>query len=189
MLGVEAVRMQSSELVRLKPALEHIASVALRLDKIVIVGEAPDGMRMQFMVHGTVNGSKLKGEFPTSTAAYLRIDRDGVGTIHVRAPLLLHDGATAELDATGRYDFGEDGYARAVAGDLPDSDLGWCPRLLTGDARYLWLNRTQFLGVGKLRPKQGRVDYDLFSMSPSADSARRSSADAPTARALSTASR
>jgi hypothetical protein len=119
----------------------------------------------------------------------LRIDRDGVGTIHVRAPLKIHDGAIAELDATGRYDFGEDGYSRAVAGDLPDSDLGWCPRLLTGDARYSWLNRTQFLGVGKLRPKLGRVDYDLFSMSPCADAARASSAEAPMARAVSSALR
>ena len=181
--------MQPSELMRLKPELELVASVSLRLDQVVSVGEAPDGVRMQFMVHGTVDGSKLKGEFPTSTAAYLRIDRDGVGTINVRAPLKLHDGAIVELEAAGRYDFGEDGYRRAVVGDLPDSDLGWCPRLLTSDVRYLWLNRTQFLGVGKLRPRERRVDYELFAMSPSADSARLRSSAAPVVSARSTALR
>lgn len=181
--------MQSIELARLAPALELVASVALRLGTVVSAGEAPDGVRMQFMVYGTVEGPKLRGEFPKSTAAYLRIDRDGVGTINVRAPLRLHDGAMAELEAAGRYDFGDDGYQRAVAGDLPDSDLGWCPRFLTGDARYLWLNRTQFLGVGRLRPKQGRVDYDLFSIAPSAEAARRSNADAPMPRALASALR
>jgi hypothetical protein len=156
--------MKAGEQVRSRPGLEHVASVALRLDQVLVSGTTPDGVRMQFMVYGSVNGAKLKGEFPKSTAAYLRIDRDGVGTIHVRAPLKIHDGAMAELEATGRYDFGEDGYAKAMAGELPDSDLGWCPRLLTGDPRYAWLNRAQFLGVGKLRPKQGRVDYDLFAL-------------------------
>jgi hypothetical protein len=179
--------MQSRELMTFQPVLEHVASVSLLLDSVVSVGETPDGVRMQFLVHGTVTGDKLRGEFPAGTAAYLRIDRDGVGTINVRAPLKIHDGAMAELEAEGRYDFGEDGYSRAVAGDLPDSDLGWCPRFLTSDARYLWLNSTQFLGVGKLRPREKRVDYDLFSMRPRADEARRSSSDAPAARAPSRA--
>ena len=159
---------QSADRTRLKPELEFVAHVALRLGEVTNVGETPDGIRMQFMVHGTVNGAKLRGEFPATTVAYLRIDRDGVGTIDVRAPLNLHDNAVAELEARGRYDFGADGFERALARDLPDSDLGWCPRLVTGDPRYLWLNRTQFLGVGKLRPREGRVDYDLFALRPAA---------------------
>ena len=121
------------------------------------------------MVHGTVDGPVLKGQFPTC-AAYLLIDRDGIGTIDVRAVLVLGDGAEAELEATGRYDFGPDGYRRALANDLPDSALGWCPRLLTGHPRYLWLNRTLCLGVGELRPREGRVDYDLFALGPAAPS-------------------
>jgi hypothetical protein len=151
---------------RLTPELELVASITLRLDNVLSVGGTPDGVRMQFLLHGTIDGPKLKGEFPPSTAAYLRIDSDGVGTITVRAPLKLHDGAMAELESTGRYDFGLDGYQSALKGDLPDSDLGWCPRLLTGDTRYLWLNRTQFLGVGRLVPREKRVDYDLFALTP-----------------------
>jgi len=159
----------AGEASRLSPELTFVASVALRLDAASSVGETPDGVRMQFSVRGTVDGPRLKGEFPAGTLAFLRIDRDGVGTIHVRAPLLLHDGARAELEATGRYDFGEEGYSKAKLGPehLPDSDLGWCPRVVTMDARYLWLNRTQFLGVGKLVPRERRVDYDLYSMLPS----------------------
>jgi len=149
---------------RLNPELELVAHVALVVDKVSSVGATPDGVRMQFMLHGTMNGAKLKGEFPPSTVAYLRIDADGVGTIDVRAPLKLPDGAAIELTARGRYDFGHDGYQRALAGDLPDSDLGWCPRLVTGDARYLWVNRVQLLGVGRLLPRELRVDYDLFAL-------------------------
>ena len=143
--------------------LRFAAAVALKFDTPLAVGETADGVRFDFTVRGTVRGPALKGEFP-SCAAYLLIDRDGVGTINVRAPLLLQDGALAELEATGRYDFGEGGYQRAVALDLPNSALGWCPRLLTGDPRYLWLNRALCLGVGELRPGEARVDYDLFTL-------------------------
>jgi hypothetical protein len=154
---------------RPSPELKFVAAVSLRFDTPLSVGETPDGVRLDFRVHGTVDGPALKGQFPPC-AAYLLIDVDGVGTIHVRAPLLLNDGALAELEATGRYDFGSDGYRRAVAGDLPDSALGWCPRFLTGHPRYLWLNRTLCLGVGELRPRETRVDYDLFVITTRATS-------------------
>jgi hemoglobin len=150
---------------RLAPELTFAAAVALRFDTPTAVGETADGVRFDFPVHGTVTGPLLNGKFPPCTA-YLLIDPDGVGTINVRAPLMLDDGAVAELEATGRYDFGEDGYRRAVAKDLPNSALGWCPRFLTGHPRYLWLNRALFLGVGELRPRETRVDYDLYRMTP-----------------------
>jgi hypothetical protein len=143
--------------------LTFVASVLLRFDTPIAVGETYDGVRFHFTVHGSVVGPELNGRFPPC-AAYLVIDRDGIGTIHVRAPLLLNDGAAAELEATGRYDFGEDGHRRAVAQDLPNSALGWCPRLVSGHPRYLWLNRVLHLGVGELRPRETRVDYDMFMM-------------------------
>jgi hemoglobin len=159
-----------SEAGRATPTLRLVASVALRFDTPRAIGETPDGVRFDFPVHGTVEGPELNGTFPPC-AAYLLIDPDGVGTINVRAPLLLRDGAVAELEATGRYDFGADGYRRAIAKDLPNSALGWCPRLLTGDPRYAWLNRTLLLGVGELRPRETRVDYDLFVIVPTAQAA------------------
>lgn len=171
----------SPEGLRSTPELTYVASVALRLDDALSAGETPDGVQMQFAVHGTVDGPSLKGEFRKGTLAYLRIDRDGVGTINVRAPLMLQDGARLELEATGRYDFGEDGFSRAKQGPehLPDSDLGWCPRIITSDSRYLWLNRTQFLGVGKLVPSQTRVDYDLYAIGQPQGGAGRAAEAAP----------
>ena len=160
---------------RVAPELRFVAAVALRFDTPESVGETPEGVRFHFRVHGTVQGPELDGKFPPC-AAFLSIDPDGIGTIHVRAPLLLNDGATAELEATGRYDFGEDGYKRALAKDLPNSALGWCPRIITEHPRYLWLNRAICLGVGELRPSEARVDYDMFvltSRSPSSVHASR----------------
>jgi len=147
------------------PDLKYLATVALRFDTPRSIGETPDGIRLDFEVQGTVDGPVLQGRFPRC-AAYLLVDVDGVGLIHVRAPLLLNDGAVAELEATGRYDFGEDGYKRAAAQDLPNSALGWCPRFFTASPRYLWLNRVMCLGVGQLRPRETRVDYDLFAVMP-----------------------
>jgi hemoglobin len=155
----------STSVERFEAELRFVASVALRFDTPLAIGETADGVRFDFRVHGSVEGPELNGKFPPC-AAYLLIDPDGIGTINVRAPLLLNDGAIAELEAMGRYDFGDDGYQRAVALDLPNSALGWCPRFLTGDPRYLWLNRALCVGVGELRPRETRVDYDLFVMSP-----------------------
>lgn len=163
---------------RLTPDLKFAAAVSLRFDTPQSIGETPDGVRLDFRIHGTIEGPELRGNFP-SCAAYLLIDVDGVGTIHVRAPLLLDDGAVLELEATGRYDFGQDGYRRAVAGDLPDSALGWCPRFLTGHPRYLWLNRALFLGIGVLRPRETRVDYDLFLLTPRTSSVPAQAAAPP----------
>src|SRR5256885_4540935 len=86
---------------RLAPDLKFLAAVAIRFETPLSVGETPDGVRLDFPVHGTVDGPSFRGNFP-ATAAYLLVDRDGVGTIHVRAPLLLNDGAKLELEAVGR---------------------------------------------------------------------------------------
>jgi hypothetical protein len=145
----------------LLPDLTFLASVALRFETLLNVGETPNGVHLQFEVSGSVAGPKLKGRLASSTA-YLLVDPDGVGLLNVRAPLVLTDGARAEFEATGRSDFGSEGYRCATVGDLPSSPLGWCPRILTGHPRYAWLNRAQCLGVGELRPKELRIDWDLF---------------------------
>ena len=169
--------MADGDLTKLVPTLTFVASVGIRLEGVSSVGETPDGVRMQFSVRGTVQGPALHGEFAPGTLAFLRIDHDGVGTIDVRAHLMLSDGAKLSFEATGRYDFGQDGYSKAKQGPahLPDSDLGWCPRVTTLDERYLWLNRTQLLGVGKLVPREARVDYDLYSVHVGDGSASKSS--------------
>ena len=144
--------------------MTFLAAVAFRFDSPVPFGETGDGFRLNFRVQGSIDGPALKGSFPPFEA-YLLIDRSGVGTINVRAPIVLDDGAVAELEAVGRYgDFGRDGYDTVIAGHLPDAELGWCPRFFTADRRYTWLNRILPLAVGWLRPGERRVDYDLFSV-------------------------
>jgi Protein of unknown function (DUF3237) len=141
--------------------LTFLATVALRFETPLSIGETPEGVCLELQIHGTVRGPKLTGRLAPSTA-HLLIDSDGVGFMSARGPLKLASGALAELEANGRCDFGDDGYRRAITGDFPTAPLGWCPRLVTGDPSYLWLNRAQCLGVGELRLKEMRADWDLF---------------------------
>jgi hemoglobin len=163
------------------PELQFASAVSLRLDSSQSVGETPDGVRLQLNVHGAAVGPMLNGTFPP-LAAYMLVDVDGIGTLNVRAPVLLSDGAVLEIEAIVRYDFGADGYRMAAAGDLPDSIVAGGLRFLTANPRYLWLNRAICLGVGELRSREKRIDYDLFVISARAqprDPSRGYTAGAP----------
>lgn len=149
------------------PDLKFAATVALNLESSQLVGKTPDGVRLELRVHGKVAGPLLNGSFP-SLAAHMLVDETGVGTLNVRAPLVLNDGAVLEIEATVRYDFGPDGYQRAADDDLPDSVVAGALRFVTGHPRYLWVNRAQCLGVGALYAQEKRIVYDLFVISSKA---------------------
>src|SRR4051794_18402344 len=87
----------------LAPDLKFAATVALNLESSRSVGPAPDGVRLELRVHGEVAGPLMNGAFP-SLAAHMLVDVSGVGTLYVRAPLVLNDGAVLEIEATVRYD-------------------------------------------------------------------------------------
>jgi len=146
------------------PELKLAASVSLQLDSVHSAGETPDGVRLTLLVHGTVYGPMLNGTVPPVSANIL-VDVDNLGTLHVRAPIVLDDGAVLEIEATVRYRFGPAGYRDATTGSLPDSAVEGCLRFLTGHPRYQWVNRALLLGVGELRANEKRVDYDVFLIS------------------------
>jgi truncated hemoglobin YjbI len=152
------------------PDLKFAGTVALSLESSQLIGRTPDGVRLELRVHGKVAGPLLNGSFP-SLAAHMLVDETGVGTLEVRAPVVLNDGAVLEIEATVRYDFGRDGYERAAGDDLPDSVVAGALRFLTGHPRYLWVNRALCLGVGALYSREKRIAYDLFLISSKALSA------------------
>ena len=163
---------------RSMPDLKFAATVALSLESAQLIGKTPDGVRLELRVHGEVAGPLLNGSFP-SLGAHMLVDETGVGTLEVRAPIVLSDGAVLEIEATVRYDFGPDGYQKAAANDLPDSVVAGGLRFLTGHPRYLWVNRALCLGVGALYSREKRIAYDLFviaskPLSPDSSTAYRS---------------
>lgn len=148
---------------RYQPDLDLIAAIALKMDAPVLIAEAPDGARLALCVHGEVTGPRLQGRIVRSSASLL-VGPDGVGVLRLQMPVLASHKPIGELEATLRVDFGADGHKQACSLDLQDAALGGCPRFLTGDARHLWLNRTVCLGVGKLRTRSLRLDFDLFAI-------------------------
>ena len=164
------------------PDLRFVATVALSLESSQLVGKTPDGVRLELRVHGEVAGPLLNGSFP-SLAAHMLVDTTGVGTLNVRAPVVLNDGAVLEIEAIVRYDFGPDGYQRSADNDLPDSVVAGGLRFLTGHPRYLWVNRALCLGVGALYSREKRIAYDLFVISSKPLSADNSTRGQSPARA------
>src|SRR5258708_21523974 len=156
---------QAAPCERSMPELKLAASVALFLEATQSAGGTPDGVRLDLRVHGEIDGPMLKGKVP-SLSAHMLVDVDGLGTLAVRAPFVLNDGAVLEIEATVRYDLGPDGYRKAGGGDLPDSVVAGCLRFLTGHPRYQWVNRAVLLGVGKLFSREKRIDYDVFVIAP-----------------------
>jgi Protein of unknown function (DUF3237) len=156
----------ATQMGRFAPGLRFLAAVTVTFAPIQLVGETPDGVRFDFLVRlGTVDGPALRGKVTPGSSDHMVIRPDGIGEIRVRAAIVAHDGARFEIDEKGTVDFGEDGYKRALANDLPaHSPLVICPRFLTGHRKYQWLNRLQCLGIGWTRLDQAKIDYSLFAL-------------------------
>jgi hypothetical protein len=147
------------------PKLTFVASVKAEFSRDPeVIGDTPDGLRINYYLDGgTIRGPGLQGTFQPRGADYLTIRRDGVAIINVRATMKMEDGTLITEHNSGFLDMGEDGYDRALRGDFPDqAALQVSPRLTTAHARYLWVNRHEFVGVGRVSTVDSLVEYDMF---------------------------
>ena len=161
-------RRRSSNEPRFAPQLEFITSVhAAFAQSIDLIGETPLGLRLNYFLEGgTMIGPYLNGKVLPRGGDFLLIRRDGVGSVNVQATFETDDGARLGADYYGIVDLGPDGYEKAVRGEIPPlAALQLAPRFMTGDHRYEWMNRSQFVAVGQGEAGKGTVDYDLFLVS------------------------
>ncbi|MEY4576753.1 MAG: hypothetical protein RL701_1456 [Pseudomonadota bacterium] len=155
--------------------LELVSRVSAQLSTDPeFIGENADCVRVNFFIEGgSMSGPRLTGHVRKRGVDSMHIRRDGIGIVRVRAVLETHDHALIDADYTGVIDFGPDGYERAKVGKFPDqAPIELAPQLLTGDARYAWLNRKQLLGVGHVDLTTRWVTYDLLAV-PRYDSASK----------------
>lgn len=147
--------------------LEHIVSytATLRLPPEVI-GETPAGLRMNFYVTGgEASGPRIRGRILPVGGDWFTVRRDGVGVLDVRFTLETHDGALIAASYTGVLDLGEDGYARALRGELPQrAAIQAAPRFETAHPACLWLNRLQCVSVGGFDLATATVSYDVYAL-------------------------
>jgi len=151
---------------RFAPDLEFLAAVSIKFDRPDIVGETPEGIRIDYYaVEGSIAGPKIRGKVLARSADHLFVRPDGIAVMRVRAVLQTDDGAMLEVEYKGNIELGEHGYARALRQEFePIPPLVVCPRVLTGHPKYRWLNRLQCLAVGRVRLADCVLEYDVFTV-------------------------
>ena len=147
--------------------MEYLAHTELQLAaRPEVIGDTPDGLHLDFPLQGgTTQGPRLNGTYGSLGGDWLRVRTDGVGIPDVHATLRTADGALVMLEASGKVDFGPDGYANAGKGKFPPRPrLTFSIEFLTAAPAYEWLNRTQCVGIGYVMMSELRVHYDLYGI-------------------------
>ena len=120
-----------------------------------LVGVTPDGLRINWHVtEGRFVGPGFDAAVLPGAADWMRIRRDGVAIVSVKACFEIGDGARVFGSYGGIFDLGPEGYARAMRDEydqLPPVVV--TPTYATADARLGWLNRRPMHGR-----RQGRHD-------------------------------
>lgn len=147
---------------------EHLCHLRLLFERPEVIGDTPAGFRINYWVReGTASGPRLNAIVAPRAGDHFLIRRDGVGEVHVQATFQTDDGALLSVDYGGLAELGEDGYVKALAGHFaPFPAAVVTPRFLSGHPKYLWLNRLQCIGVGRVRMQELAFELDVFAVHP-----------------------
>ncbi|HEX2392814.1 MAG TPA: DUF3237 domain-containing protein [Solirubrobacterales bacterium] len=136
--------------------LAHEFTFNARLAPAVAVGEGPFGnRRIREVLGGEVRGERISGSVGSGGADWVLVGPDGWGRLDVRLTIHTDDGAAIYVQYLGLIEYTEAAHA-ANAGerssDYSEHYFRTAPRLECGDPRYAWVNRTLFVGEGRLHP-------------------------------------
>ncbi|GLT07951.1 DUF3237 domain-containing protein [Sulfitobacter porphyrae] len=144
-----------------EPRLEHACDLSVALDPIREMGPGRAGQRRIIpIVGGTVSGPLLRGKLLNLGADWQTIFADGLAELDTRYAMETHDGATIEIVNYGLRHGPPEVLAAIMRGEEVSADSYYMrthARLETGDARYDWVNRTLFMGVGARHLQQVHV--------------------------------
>ena len=135
-----------------EPTLRHVADFDIDLDPISEMGDGRAGKRRIIpIVGGRITGPEFTGEILNVGADWQTIFSSGVAELDTRYAMETDDGAIIEIINYG-FRHGPDEVMAAVARGETVSPADYYmrthARLETGDARYDWVNKTLFTGVG-----------------------------------------
>jgi hypothetical protein len=147
-------------------ALDHIFSYTGSLAEPEVIGEVPEGLRVNFYsTGGEITGPRVRGVVRGVGGDWMTIRRDGVAYLNVRTTFETHDAALVLVTYDGVIDLGNDGYASFLRGELPETaKLRIAPRFVTSHPDYLWLNRILCLGIGEYRSETNVATYDVYAV-------------------------
>lgn len=134
------------------PRLDPVCTLTVTLDPIMEMGPGRGGQRRIVpIVGGTVEGPRLAGRILNLGADWQTVFADGLAELDTRYAMETHDGAVIEIRNYGYRHGPADVLAAVTRGEAVDPARYYMrthARLETGDARYAWVNRTLFVGVG-----------------------------------------
>jgi hypothetical protein len=153
---------------RLPFSIEYLSRFTIHLGDgpPEIIGETPDGIKVNWYISsGEFAGPKLNGKISHEGGDWMTIRRDGVGIMDVRATLETVDGALIYIHYPGYFELGENGYENFLKKKWPPTPpTRTTPRLITAHPKYLWVNRLQCIGIGRVVMKEPIYEYDLYGM-------------------------
>ena len=144
------------------PELSLVCTLSVTLDPIREMGTGRAGHRRIIpIVGGTVTGPKLNGRILNVGADWQTIFPNGLAELDTRYAMETDDGAVIEIINFG-FRHGPEEVMQAVTRGEDVDPAGYYmrthARLETGDARYDWVNRTLFAGVGARQAQSVKVD-------------------------------
>lgn len=143
--------------------LSFLGSLTLEL-RAEVIGPTPDGFRINFFVErGRLRGPAIDATARPVGGDWFCLRPDGVGLLDVRSTYENTDGARLLYRAGGVLDLAPAAYAKLVGGDLACSAPVYAtPTFLTADPRWLWLNRVQGVGIGRVEFAPPLVECDVY---------------------------
>lgn len=147
------------------PELVHEFTFTARLKESVPIGPGPFGnRRIREVLGGEVTGERISGTVGTGGGDWVLTGDDGYGRLDVRLTVHTGDGARLYVQYFGVIEYTEAALAAnrgERASEFSEHYFRTAPRIETGDERYAWVNRTVFVGEGRIHPGPV-VEYRVY---------------------------
>jgi len=148
--------------------LVRACSWSMEIDRGVQIGETPEGLRaVGYLKEGKVTGERLSGTVLAGAADWTVMRTDGVLRPNVKLIIITDDEAKILVTYDGFVDMGPEGYDIRLHGRKPAAlHPRTLVRMLTASPRYAWVNRSPFIGIGRLEfdPAPGVISYDIYEV-------------------------
>ncbi len=145
--------------------LHHELTLHASLGTSLPIGRAPMGRRAVAVVDsGWVRGERITGTLVGPGADWALVGDDGWIHVDVRAQIRTDDGAHLFISYTGELELNDASRAALAGGETGFGDQMFRThvRIESGDERYRWVNRTLFVGEGRLTTDG--VEYEVYRL-------------------------
>jgi hypothetical protein len=132
----------------------------------IAIGGVPSGTRLAVaMVDGWAKGDRITGRLVGPAADWPIVGPDGFAQIDVRAQIRTDDGADLYIHYEGSLEMSDAVMAASTSdGETGFGDQYWYThvRLESGAEAYQWVNRTLFVGQGRMATDG--IEYVIYRL-------------------------